>query len=314
MPYDTESQSRNADFISIAAERQSTTLGAKGPVKLKNPPAVRPVNLKNPHTAGVSKGNPQPSAQRAVKLKNLKNLRGEAPSTLTPKACPQYIKEIIMITINQLICDFPDGGGRTLRALSVPSFTLADGGMAVITGPSGSGKTTLLHCLSGLLTPTGGTVFIGDICITALTPNERCQFRSSRVGYVFQKPLLLPYLTVGENIGLSASLAGRTVKEGEIEDLLARVGLLGLAGRRADRLSGGQQQRVSFLRAIVRRPAVLLADEPTASLDEENGRKLMDLMLAYQKEAGCFLLCATHDTRVMDRFPVRYDVRKGAFL
>lgn len=219
-----------------------------------------------------------------------------------------------MITINQLICDFPDGGGRMLRALSVPSFTLADGGMAVITGPSGSGKTTLLHCLSGLLTPTGGTVFIGDICITALTPNERCQFRSSRVGYVFQKPLLLPYLTVGENIGLSASLAGRTVKEGEMEDLLARVGLSGLAGRRADRLSGGQQQRVSFLRAIVRRPAVLLADEPTASLDEENGRKLMDLMLAYQKEAGCFLLCATHDTRVMDRFPVRYDVQKGAFL
>lgn len=177
-----------------------------------------------------------------------------------------------MITINQLICDFPDGGGRTLRALSVPSFTLADGGMAVITGPSGSGKTTLLHCLSGLLTPTGGTIFIGDICVTALTPNERCQFRSSRVGYVFQKPLLLPYLTVGENIGLSASLAGRTVKEGEIEDLLARVGLSGLAGRRADRLSGGQQQRVSFLRAIVRRPAVLLADEPTASLDEENGK------------------------------------------
>lgn len=219
-----------------------------------------------------------------------------------------------MITINQLICDFPDGGGRTLRALSVPSFTLADGGMAVITGPSGSGKTTLLHCLSGLLTPTGGTVFIGDICVTALTPNERCQFRSSKVGYVFQKPLLLPYLTVGENIGLSASLAGRSVKEGEMEDLLARVGLSGLAGRRADRLSGGQQQRVSFLRAIVRRPAVLLADEPTASLDEENGRKLMDLMLAYQKEAGCFLLCATHDTRVMDRFPVRYDVQKGAFL
>ena len=173
-----------------------------------------------------------------------------------------------MITINQLICDFPDGGGRTLRALSVPSFTLADGGMAVITGPSGSGKTTLLHCLSGLLTPTGGTVFIGDICVTALTPNERCQFRSSRVGYVFQKPLLLPYLTVGENIGLSASLAGRTVKEGEMEDLLARVGLSGLAGRRA----------------------------------------------AYQKEEGCFLLCATHDTRVMDRFPVRYDVQKGAFL
>ncbi len=219
-----------------------------------------------------------------------------------------------MITIHHLICDFPDGGGKMLRALSVPSFTLPDGGMAVVTGPSGSGKTTFLHCLSGLLTPAAGTISIGDVTVTSLSADERCAFRSSRVGYVFQKPLLLPYLTVAENIRLSASLAGKRAEKGEIENLLEKVGLSGLENRRADRLSGGQQQRVSFLRAIVRRPSLLLADEPTASLDEENGRKLMDFMLAYQREEGCLLLCATHDKRVMNRFPLRYDVQKGAFL
>ncbi|WP_299144744.1 ABC transporter ATP-binding protein [uncultured Dialister sp.] len=219
-----------------------------------------------------------------------------------------------MITIQNLICDFPDGYGKTLRALSVPSFTLADGGMAVITGPSGSGKTTFLHCLSGLLTPTSGTISIGDVKVTSLSPSERCDFRAAKVGYVFQKPLLLPYLTVKENIRLSASLAGGSADDDTVSALLDRVGLSGLEGRKADRLSGGQQQRVSFLRAIVRRPSLLLADEPTASLDEKNGRKLMDFMLDYQKETGCFLLCATHDRWVMDRFPRRYDVQKGAFL
>lgn len=186
--------------------------------------------------------------------------------------------------------------------------------MAVITGPSGSGKTTFLHCLSGLLTPTSGSIRIGEVQLSSLSPSERCDFRAAKVGYVFQKPLLLSYLTVKENIRLSASLSGGSADDDTISSLLHRVGLSGLEERKADRLSGGQQQRVSFLRAIVRRPALLLADEPTAALDEENGKKLMDFMLDYQRETGCFLLCATHDKRVMDRFPLRYDVQKGAFL
>lgn len=219
-----------------------------------------------------------------------------------------------MITIQNLICDFPDGDGKTLRALSVPSFSLEGGGMAVITGPSGSGKTTFLHCLSGLLTPTSGSIRIGEVQLSSLSPSERCDFRAAKVGYVFQKPLLLSYLTVKENIRLSASLSGGSADDDTISSLLHRVGLSGLEERKADHLSGGQQQRVSFLRAIVRRPALLLADEPTAALDEENGKKLMDFMLDYQRETGCFLLCATHDKRVMDRFPLRYDVQKGAFL
>lgn len=139
-----------------------------------------------------------------------------------------------MITIHHLICDFPDGGGKTLRALSVPSFTLPDGGMAVITGPSGSGKTTFLHCLSGLLTPAAGTISIGDVTVTSLSADERCAFRSSRVGYVFQKPLLLPYLTVAENIRLSASLVGKRAEKGGNRESSGKGGAFG-AGEPAGR-------------------------------------------------------------------------------
>lgn len=219
-----------------------------------------------------------------------------------------------MILVQNLICEFPDGEGKKLRALSVPDFSLDDGGLAVITGPSGTGKTTFLHCLSGMLTPSYGDIVIDNVQLTSLSMEERCRFRAEKVGYVFQKPLLLSWLTVKENIRLSAKLAGRTLEDSEIEDLLSDVGLSGMGNRRAAHLSGGQQQRVSFLRAVVRRPSLLLADEPTASLDEENGRKLMDILLDYQQKSGATLLCATHDKRVMDRFPKRYDVQKGGFL
>ena len=219
-----------------------------------------------------------------------------------------------MILVQNLICEFPDGEGKKLRALSVPSFSLEDGGLAVITGPSGTGKTTFLHCLSGMLTPSYGDITIGDVQLTNLSKEERCRFRAEKVGYVFQKPLLLSWLTVKENIRLSAKLAGRSADDDEIEGLLADVGLSGMGDRKTGHLSGGQQQRVSFLRAGVRHPSLLLADEPTASLDEENGKKLMDIMLDYQKKSGATLLCATHDKRVMDLFPKRYDVQKGGFL
>ena len=219
-----------------------------------------------------------------------------------------------MIQITNLTVRFPDGKGSTLTALSVPSFTLEEGGLTCVTGPSGTGKTTFLHCLSGLLTPTTGTIQVGKEVITSRPQEKRCAFRAKKVGYVFQKPLLLPYLTVAENIRLSASFAGESVTDEEISNLLAEVNLKGLEGRYPDTLSGGQQQRVSFLRAIVRKPSLLLADEPTAALDRTNGERLMQILLDYQKGTGCYLLCATHDTHVMSLFPKRYDMQEGGFL
>lgn len=129
-----------------------------------------------------------------------------------------------MIEVRDLICEFPDGDGRVIRALDVPSFTLEDGGAMALIGPSGSGKTTLLHCLSGLMTPTKGTVIVSGADLTQMTRQEKCRFRAQKVGYVFQKSLILPYLTVAENIRLSARLAGWDLMQDELEGSLRASG------------------------------------------------------------------------------------------
>lgn len=128
-----------------------------------------------------------------------------------------------MIEVRDLICEFPDGDGRVIRALDVPSFTLEDGGAMALIGPSGSGKTTLLHCLSGLMMPTKGTVIVSGADLTQMTRQEKCRFRARKVGYVFQKSLILPYLTVAENIRLSARLAGWDLMQDELDGLLESV-------------------------------------------------------------------------------------------
>ena len=215
-----------------------------------------------------------------------------------------------MITIKDLHCDFPDGEGKQIRALSIPYFQFPEGAWC-LTGPSGSGKTTLLHCLSGLLVPTEGQIQIDDQDMTTMTAKERCDFRAHQVGYMFQKPLLLPYLNVAENLQLSAKLAGKSLSHAEIENLLESVGLGGYETRKVNKLSGGEAQRVSFLRAILRKPSIFLADEPTASLDRPNGTLLMEQMLAYQKQSHCLLLCATHDEAVKKRFVHQFQLQKS---
>lgn len=135
--------------------------------------------------------------------------------------------------------------------------------------------------------------------------DRKCDFRAKEIGCIFQKPMLMPYLTVFENLRLSASIAGKTLTREEAECLLASVGLSEYAPRKADALSGGEAQRVAFLRAILRKPAVLLADEPTASLDRANSELIVEKLLQYQYESGCLLLCATHDEKVQARFANR---------
>ena len=208
-----------------------------------------------------------------------------------------------MIEIRNLICEYPDGAGK-IRALDLPYVRLTNAPWALI-GPSGSGKSTLFHAVSGLLTPTSGEVVVDGKDVTKLTEAEKCDFRAKEIGCIFQKPMLMPYLTVFENLRLSASIAGQTLSREEAECLLASVHLSQYAQRRADALSGGEAQRVAFLRAILRKPAVLLADEPTASLDRANSELIVEKLLQYQYESGCLLLCATHDEKVQARFANR---------
>lgn len=215
-----------------------------------------------------------------------------------------------MLQVKDLVCEYPEADGKKVRGLVLPRFQLADGEACGVTGPSGSGKTTLFHCLSGLLSPTRGEIRIDGVLLTGLPERERARWRAENLGYVFQEPKLLPFLTIGENIRLSAQLAGRTVAKEELGNLLQGVDLDGYEDRFPRQLSGGERQRAAFVRAIVRRPRLLLADEPTANLDGRNSDRLLDLLLAYQKESGCMLLCASHDPAVQKRFARSLELRK----
>lgn len=162
--------------------------------------------------------------------------------------------------------------------------------------------------------PTAGRILIDGTDITALGSGELAKWRAGRVGFIFQQALLLPYLTVMENILLAADIAGldRSQKRREAEAWLARLGMEGFGRRMPGRLSGGEKQRAGFIRAILTAPQLLLADEPTASLDGDNSRLLMGCLLDYQRESGCTLLCATHDPAVQALFPAQIRLMKGA--
>ncbi len=215
-----------------------------------------------------------------------------------------------MLEVENLICDYPEEGGRTVRGLTLPLFRMGEGEAWGVEGPSGSGKTTLFHCLAGLLTPTRGRIVMDGVEMTGLSESERARWRGKNLGYVFQEPKLLPFLTLEENIRLSGRLAGKEVSVQEIRELLTEVDLPGCGKRFPRQLSGGERQRAAFVRAIVRQPRLLLADEPTASLDAGNSRKILDLLLGYQAQSGCLLLCASHDPAVQARFVRKLELRK----
>ena len=221
---------------------------------------------------------------------------------------------MLLIEVKNLVRTFSDAPGHVVQALAVRKFTIAKGEKVAITGPSGSGKTTFLHCLSALLSPTSGIIAIDGKNMDNMTEKEKQTWRAVCVGYIFQKALLIPYLTVAENIALAAEMAGKKKEKKEIDTWLGKVGLAGYGGRKPAGLSGGEQQRVSFLRAIIKEPLLILADEPTAALDKENSRILMDLLLDYHETRACMLLCASHDPAVQERFPHKFPLERGHAL
>lgn len=218
-----------------------------------------------------------------------------------------------MIYGEQIECDFPDGSGKCLRAIRIGQLSLPDHASCALIGPSGSGKSTLFRCISGILRPTSGRITVDGTEVTALSTDEAAHWRAEHVGFIFQQALLFPYLTVMENILLASDIAGkdRAVKKREAEEWLTRLGMEGFGRRMPSRLSGGEKQRAGFIRAILTEPQLLLADEPTASLDRENSCLIMDCLLDYQRRSGCTLLCATHDPAVQARFGRKICLNKG---
>ncbi|MEA3190279.1 MAG: putative transport system ATP-binding protein [Thermoplasmata archaeon] len=184
-------------------------------------------------------------------------------------------------------------------ALRGVDFRVRPGEMVAIMGPSGCGKTTLLNCLSGLDTPTKGTVVLAGQSLGALREPRLTRHRARSAGFIFQAYNLIPVLTVEENVMLPLVTAG--IKEAEARprarDLLARLGMAGLEGRLPSELSGGEQQRVAIARALVAKPAVVFADEPTGNLDSARAAALLDLLRAANRDGQTFVI-VTHDAQV----------------
>jgi putative ABC transport system ATP-binding protein len=185
-------------------------------------------------------------------------------------------------------------GDHELTVLHDITFDLPAGGFLALVGPSGSGKTTLLGLLAGLDRPRTGRVWLDGTELGPLDEDARARLRAEKVGFVFQSFHLLPSLTALENVQVPLELLGRPAREAA-RDMLARVGLGERGHHYPGQLSGGEQQRVALARAFVHRPRVLFADEPTGSLDADNGRHVMDLMSELNRELGTTLALATHD-------------------
>lgn len=179
--------------------------------------------------------------------------------------------------------------------------SIGQGQKVLLLGPSGSGKTTLLSVLAGLLKPTQGMVSIEGKDLYNLSAKERDHLRGRRFGFVFQTLHLLPSLTLRQNIALAGDMTGN-VDEARLDYLLKTLGLSDKAHRKPDALSQGEQQRAAIARAVLNRPAIIVADEPTSALDDANAYAVIELLEQQARETGAALLIATHDNRISGRF------------
>jgi len=199
----------------------------------------------------------------------------------------------------------------TLSILQDVDFALRRGQSVAIVGASGSGKSTLLSIVAGLDTPSAGTVHLDGVDLFALDEDQRAALRAQRVGFVFQSFQLLGNLTALENVMLPLELVGRRDARDAALHMLQRVGLGERLGHYPKVLSGGEQQRVALARAFVVQPAVLLADEPTGSLDFATGERIMSLMFELNREQGTTLVLVTHDSAIAARCDRRILIEAG---
>ena len=199
------------------------------------------------------------------------------------------------------------------RALRGVNLTIEEGEFTAIVGPSGSGKTTMLQLMGCLDRPSGGRVHINGQDVTRLNANKRADLRKGTIGFVFQFFALIPGLTAYENVELPLLLSGtkKAQRRERVNELLEAVGISDRARHRPDQMSGGEQQRVAIARALATHPVLVLADEPTANLDTDNGRQIMEIMQRLNQETGTTFVFASHDPRVISFAQRVVELRDG---
>ena len=218
------------------------------------------------------------------------------------------------LVIENLHKDYVTRSG-SLTVLNGVSLTLQPGESVAVMGPSGSGKSTLLHILGTLDRPTGGVVKLDGADPFALSDKDLAKFRNKRIGFVFQDHHLLPQCSVLENVLIPTLVdpdANATTTEGYARKLLDRVGLANRLDHRPAELSGGERQRVAVARALIQKPALLLADEPTGNLDRKNAHAVAELLLELHRQEQTILMVVTHSTDMAKLFPTRLEMNEGA--
>jgi ABC-type lipoprotein export system ATPase subunit len=217
-----------------------------------------------------------------------------------------------MLRINNVLKSFHQRG----IVLNDLNLNVNEGDSVSISGPSGSGKTTLLNIIGLLDRPDSGEVIFRGKSILDYDHEEAAVYRNKNIGFVFQDHLLLPYLTVNENIllPLFASKITDSEYKQKVDDsivLMDRTGISDLSGKYPFQISGGEAQRVTLVRALVNKPSILLADEPTGSLDKKNARNLGDLLIQLNNDYGITLILATHSQELAGRMKIRYNLSEG---
>lgn len=202
-----------------------------------------------------------------------------------------------MLSSHQLLFEYPNGPG-----FRFPDLALAEGRSLLVLGKSGAGKTTLLHLLAGLLSPKSGAIRINETPLFELSSPERDRFRSRYMGFVFQKPHFISGLSILENLLLIQYLAKRKDKN-RAEELLRQIGLKEKAAERPGKLSEGQRQRAAIAMALANNPKLVLADEPTSSLDDDSCLAVVGLLQQQAQQEGAALIIITHDQRLKQLFP-----------
>jgi putative ABC transport system ATP-binding protein len=215
-----------------------------------------------------------------------------ASATITAPAAPRAASDVVA---GRALTKRYGEGDVAVDALRGVDVAFTPGTFTAIMGPSGSGKSTLMHILAGLDQPTSGTVEIAGTRLDSLGDHDLTLLRRSQIGFIFQSYNLLPVLTAEENVLLPVRIAGETADREWLETLIDTIGLADRRGHRPSELSGGQQQRVAVARALITRPAVVFADEPTGNLDSTSGRDVLDLLRRAVDEFGQTIVMVTHD-------------------